>query len=364
MSPAIPSARPAGWRRPLTWAVLLLIPALAAPVTAKDPERTDKGSDGAPAASAPEPAVLQARFTDDSVLKLSLREEKIELTTPYGKLHIPVADIRRVDFGTHIPEDVAKRIDAAIADLGSTDFEKRESASAELLKLREKAYPSLLEAAKSSDAEAKRRAEKVLEQLKATVPADQLSFRPFDVIHTDNSQIAGHIAQASLKAETSQFGELQLKLADLRTLQPVGARVARLVNVLPDPGSLTEYQGQVGQSFYFRVTGVNNGALWGTDLYTTDSTLAMAAVHAGVLAVGQTGVVKVTILPGQQAYAGTQRNGIASSPWNAYPASFQVAKPEEGVEPGDGTVPPGGGRRGVRFRFGNGLPRGFTPPGQ
>jgi LCCL domain len=351
MSPAISIARPAAW------AALLLTLALAAPLRGKDPERADKPPDQ-PAGEAPKAAALQVRFTDDSVLKLSLRDEKIELATPYGKLLIPVADVRGIDFGTHIPDDVSRRIDAAIADLGSSEFAKREAATAELLKLREKAYPALLEAAKSSDAEAKRRAEGVLEQLKAAVPADQLTFRPFDIVYTDHSQIAGHLGQAALKAQTAQFGEVELKLADLRTLQPVGPG-PRVVNVLPDPGSLTDYQGRVGESFYFRVTGANSGSLWGTDLYTTDSTLAMAAVHAGVLAVGQTGLVKVTILPGQQAYQGTQRNGVVSSPWPAYPASFQVSRPDDGVDAQDGTGRPRGfGRRG-RNPFG-GL-RGFAP---
>jgi len=37
---------------------------------------------------------------------------------------------------------------------------------------------------------------------------------------------------------------------------------------------------------------MNNAALWGSDIYTLDSTLGMAAVHAGVVKAGQTGVVK------------------------------------------------------------------------
>jgi hypothetical protein len=352
MSPAIPTARPPVWTRLVACGALLAVLALVAPLAGKDPDRPDKGSDQAPA-----PAVQEVRFTDDSVLKVTLKDERIELTTPYGKLLIPVADIRGIDFGTHIPEDVAKKIDAAIADLGSAEFQKREAATAELLKLREKAYPALLEAAQSTDAEAKRRAEQVLDQLKASVPADQLHFRAFDVVHTEHSQIAGHIAPAALKAQTTQFGELQLKVADLRTLQPVGTRVARAINALPDPGSLTDYQNQVGQVLYFRVTGANNGSLWGTDLYTTDSTLAMAAVHAGVLQVGQTGVVKVMILPGQQAYVGSQRNGVVSSPWPQYPASFSVAAPDNGPEaPGVG-----GGRRGFGRRGGSPFGGGFNP---
>jgi hypothetical protein len=76
----------------------------------------------------------------------------------------------------------------------------------------------------------------------------------------------------------------------------------------------------------FRVTGAA-GIVWGTDLYTTDSAVAAAAVHAGVLKIGQTGVIKVTILPGQLSYAGSERNGITTNAWGGYHQSFKVEKP-------------------------------------
>jgi hypothetical protein len=95
----------------------------------------------------------------------------------------------------------------------------------------------------------------------------------------------------------------------------------------PDPGNLTAYQGQVGQTLYFRVTGSRDGSLWGTDVYTTDSALATAAVHAGVLREGQTGTVKVKIVPPPPAFQGSTRNGVTSGDWEAYPSAFQVSRP-------------------------------------
>ena len=93
-------------------------------------------------------------------------------------------------------------------------------------------------------------------------------------------------------------------------------------NVLPDPGVLYAYSRDIGHVFHFRVTGrVGGGSVWGTDVYTSDSTLATAAVHAGVLQPGQTAVVKVTILPGQSAYQGSTRNGVTSSSYGTYPSS-------------------------------------------
>jgi hypothetical protein len=100
-------------------------------------------------------------------------------------------------------------------------------------------------------------------------------------------------------------------------------------NVQADPGALYAYNNSVGRTFYFRVTGNNQRTVWGSDIYTTDSGLAAAAVHAGAVKLGQTAVIKVTILPGQAAYGGSARNGIATSPWNNFPASFKVQSVED-----------------------------------
>ena len=85
------------------------------------------------------------------------------------------------------------------------------------------------------------------------------------------------------------------------------------MQAMADPGNLTSYRDRVGQSFTFTVTGSNRGSVWGSDIYTDDSSLAAAAVHAGAIGMGETGPVTVTILPGQQSYQGTPANGISSS---------------------------------------------------
>lgn len=96
------------------------------------------------------------------------------------------------------------------------------------------------------------------------------------------------------------------------------------IEVLPDPGTLTGYLGHVGKSFYFEVVGALYGSLYGDGIYTTDSKLAVAAVHAGILKAGQKGVVRVTILPGQDSYKSSGKNGITSSPYTAWQGSYKV----------------------------------------
>ena len=54
---------------------------------------------------------------------------------------------------------------------------------------------------------------------------------------------------------------------------------------------------QPGSVLFLSIKGDVSGALslWGTDIYTLDSNVAAAAVHAGVIANGQTGIVAVVI---------------------------------------------------------------------
>ena len=62
---------------------------------------------------------------------------------------------------------------------------------------------------------------------------------------------------------------------------------------LPDPSS---WHSHVGEAFDIDVVGSSQGTVWGTTVYTDDSPLAVAAVHAGVLDPGQRAKVRVTIL--------------------------------------------------------------------
>jgi|ERR1043165_7701225 hypothetical protein len=97
-------------------------------------------------------------------------------------------------------------------------------------------------------------------------------------------------------------------------------------NIEPDPGCLTGHQ-EIGRTYSFDVVGDVSGAVYGTDLYTTDSALAAAAVHAGVLRPGERGIVKVTIFDtSRNRFAGTQRRGVTSYEWDSYPLGYRIVK--------------------------------------
>jgi hypothetical protein len=281
----------------------------------------------------PAAGTLEVRLNDDSTVKVVVCDERVELETPYGKLSIPVADVRRIDVALRLSEETRRLLDAAAADLGHREYRRREAATARLLALGEKAYPTLLKVARGQDREAARRAEKLVEKIREAVPADHLNPRPFDVVYTEHSKIAGRIKAPSLRVRTLAFGEQRLKLGDVRDLRSLtGDRPGPVVAALADPGNLVGFQAQVGKTFAFRVTAPPaglGGAVYGTDVYTVDSMLALAAVHAGVLRPGQTGVVRVTVLGQQAGFQGSARNGVVSSAYGAY-AGYRVEQPRRG----------------------------------
>lgn len=116
---------------------------------------------------------------------------------------------------------------------------------------------------------------------------------------------------------------------------------------LPDPGNLINFRGQNGKVMTFDVVGSANGSVYGTDIYTDDSTLSAAAVHANALRPGERGIVKVTIMPGQDSYLGSQRNGLVSSQYFQYPGSYKVQSLFRGHRPAVNPIVPRGGARNV-----------------
>jgi len=165
---------------------------------------------------------FEVRFTDDSNLKVELKVERIELHTPHGKLEFPLADIRRIEFATRVPADVAIRVDAAVADLASNQFRVREAAAATLREIGEMAYPRLLQATTHQDAEVARRVESLLDELRSVLPEELLEVRKQDLVFTQDSKIAGRIDVEMFRASTTQFGEVKLKLAHMYSLQARG----------------------------------------------------------------------------------------------------------------------------------------------
>jgi LCCL domain len=86
-----------------------------------------------------------------------------------------------------------------------------------------------------------------------------------------------------------------------------------------------ESRGQIGATVVYDCpAGGPPAKVWGDLVYTDDSSVCTAAVHAGAITVDQGGAVTIRIRPGQAGYVGTERNGIRSKPWDRWAGSFEI----------------------------------------
>ena len=99
--------------------------------------------------------------------------------------------------------------------------------------------------------------------------------------------------------------------------------------------ALGAVSGYAGEFKRMVITGdTNSGKVWGVGIYTTDMSLPRAAVHAGLLRHGETGVLAVVRLPNQPFFLGDTMNNVMSIPYGVYPAqAFLGRVPQVFVHP-------------------------------
>ena len=89
------------------------------------------------------------------------------------------------------------------------------------------------------------------------------------------------------------------------------------------PGSIVSFE--TGKTYKFKCpSGGKETNVWGTDIYTLDSSICNAAVHAGKLASESGGSVTIELRPGESSYKGSTRNGIKTNDYGQYGSSFVV----------------------------------------
>lgn len=187
-----------------------LLVALLAPGPARAEDR---------AAEAPPPAEVVAYLHDGTVLRKVFLRDGITVVTRFGRLTVPAAEVRRIEFGLHVPEGVAREVEAAIKQLGSDEYKQREVAGKRLVALGYRAYPAVQAASRSPDKEVAARARAAAEQIRKAAPAELLSLREQDVVHTRDCVLTGRIEAEAFKAQTAALGPLTLRLGELRTLR-------------------------------------------------------------------------------------------------------------------------------------------------
>lgn len=90
------------------------------------------------------------------------------------------------------------------------------------------------------------------------------------------------------------------------------------------PRTMLEHCARVGRAWHFRVVGDIEGPVWGTDVYTGDSSVASAAVHAGLLAPGASAVLRVVVVEPPERFEGSLRHGVTSREYARYDTAFRL----------------------------------------
>lgn len=118
-----------------------------------------------------------------------------------------------------------------------------------------------------------------------------------------------------------------------KTEAPIAAAsVAPAVTDLPWSASAVPFRSRVGATLTVRCPpGGAPATVWGTDLYSDDSSICTAALHAGRVSLQAGGEVRITVAPGAARYQGSVRNQITTRSFGAYPGSFTVT---DGPAPG------------------------------
>jgi len=132
--------------------------------------------------------------------------------------------------------------------------------------------------------------------------------------------LVGHVVADGTQPVRPQLSESEAK--PIQQAKP--GTIGNLVSGTSWMSTATALRGKNNQRFSYACPGGSGpaGSVWGTDIYTDDSTVCLAAVHAGLITPGSGGVVGFEIRPGESAYRGSTRNGVRSSDYGKFSGSF------------------------------------------
>jgi hypothetical protein len=88
------------------------------------------------------------------------------------------------------------------------------------------------------------------------------------------------------------------------------------------------FKDDVGRRLTFVCPGSNgaNANVYGTDVYTANSAVCAAAIHAGVLEAERAGIVTIVMGSGADAFEATERNGVRTREYGRWDRSYEFVQ--------------------------------------
>lgn len=194
---------------------------LAARLPAQAPGSPDEPSRG----PAPPPGAVTLHLRDGALVRGRVSISTVEVETDYGVLVVPVADLIEVRLAQRLPAQLSEEVEAALARLGSEDFDEREAAQAELGALGRKAAPILRAALGHEDDEVRSRVQDLLASIDNSEPPpvagdsdEELAREPArgreDEVLAKRFSFRGRLRLGALGLETP-YGKLEVELAEV-----------------------------------------------------------------------------------------------------------------------------------------------------
>lgn len=89
----------------------------------------------------------------------------------------------------------------------------------------------------------------------------------------------------------------------------------------------TQFRDRTGARIAYQCpAGGTAHTIWGTDIYSDDSSVCTAGVHVGAITLSRGGTVVIQMRPGESAYSGSTHNGVQSSSYSSWDGSFSVVR--------------------------------------
>lgn len=248
----------------------------------KEEKAEEEPEEPATPAEPVDPEVIRLHLQDGSILTGKLSVKEIMVDTQFGKLTIPVTNIISFRPGLDSFPELSKQINDLISKLGAPDFNERETAQKELIRMGPPIRKLLEERQKKDDdAERNRRIKIILEGFDEAGFAEEEEGAPQewinqDTIVTTDFTVVGTIVQKQFGV-TSKFGNLTISLGDVRRAERnVDSKEDIRRTVAVDGSSIaqrsfknTKVRVEVGDRISITADGTLTMTPWGSNAMTT-----------------------------------------------------------------------------------------------
>jgi len=213
----------------MRWSAVLCILAACGLILAQEKEPQKPPQKKQP--SSPKKEVkIRVVLKDTTRIVGVVEADKFVVETAYGVLEVPPNEMRRVVVGKKADEELVEKLAALIRRLGSDDFKKRQEAKKELKELGAAAITDLKRALESDDAETRKAATELLDELEKQYSPDEV-VPDEDIIETARFTIVGNLKLETFTIKT-RYGVLKMPKKDITRIEFLtGKELVRVVEL-------------------------------------------------------------------------------------------------------------------------------------